>query len=121
MFLTAKEQAKEEGLSVWEVECLLDSKLFLDEYPRWDARGLHCPFILQQMFIHAAKSVQKEAERIVHCSDWQGLPKLDPEADIPTVQLVGYQTSSKEIGDLYNQVYALKRLPGPPLCGPEKA
>ena len=29
--------------------------------------------------------------------------------------------SNEEIGDLYWQVYALRRLPGPPLCGPERA
>ena len=29
--------------------------------------------------------------------------------------------SSKEIWDLYHQVYALKRLPRPPPCGPERA
>ena len=73
------------------------------------------------MFIHAAKSRLKEAERIIHCGHWQGLPNLDPEADVPAIQLVGYQMSSKEIGDLYHQVYMLKRLPRPPPCGPERA
>ena len=24
-----------EGIPVWEAECQFDSKLFLDEYPRW--------------------------------------------------------------------------------------
>ena len=73
------------------------------------------------MFVHAAKSGKKEAERLIHHSHQQGLPKLNPEADISTIQLVGYQMSSKEIGDLYSQVYVLKRLPGPPPCGPERA
>ena len=73
------------------------------------------------MFIHATEFGQKEAERIIHCGHWQGLPKLDPKIDISPIQLRGYQTSSKEIRDLYHQVYALKRLPGPPPCGPERA
>ena len=73
------------------------------------------------MFIHAAESGQKEAERIICCSCWQVLPKLDPEVHVPTMPLVGYQASSEEIRDLYWQVYMLKRLPGPPPCGPERA
>ena len=68
MSLHTKEWAKEEGLSVQEAEHHLDAELFLDKYPRWDAGGPHCPFILQQMFIHAAKSRQKEAERLIHHS-----------------------------------------------------
>ena len=73
------------------------------------------------MFIHETESGWKEAKRIVCHGHHQDLPKLDPEVVIPAVQLVGYQTSSKEISDLYQQVYVLKRLPGPPPCGPERA
>ena len=58
---------------------------------------------------------------LIHHGHWQGFPKLDFWADISAVQLVGYQTSSKEIGDLYHQIYALQMLPRPPLCGPERA
>ena len=93
----------------------------MDEYPRWDVGGPHCLFILQWMFVHATKSRQKEAERLICHSHWQGLPKLDSGPDVSAIQLVGYQMSSKEIGDLYHQVYALKRLPRPLLCGPERA
>ena len=103
------------------MEHCLDAELFLDDYPSWDARGPHCPFILQWMFIHAAKSRWKEAERLIYHGCWQGLPKLDPEVDISTIQLVGYQMSSEEIGDLYHQEYMLKRLPRLPPCGPERA
>ena len=62
---------------------------------------------LQQMFIHAAESGWKEAERLIQCSCQQGLPKLDSEVDVSAVQLAGYQMSSEEIGDLYHQVYVL--------------
>ena len=53
---------------------------------------------------------------------WRGLsteaismacPRLNPEVDVPAVQLVGYWTSQKEIWDLYHEVYLLKRLSGP--------
>ena len=43
-----------------------------------------------------------------------GLPKLDCRADISTIQLVGPQTSRKEIKSLYYEVYKLLRLPGSP-------
>ena len=59
--VAAKEQAKEGGLSLWEAKCYLDAELFLDEYPQWEVGGLHCPIILQRMFVHAAKAGQKEA------------------------------------------------------------
>ena len=119
--LAAKEWAKEGGLSIQEAEHHLDAELFLDEYPRWDVRGPHCPFILQQMFIHAVKCGQKEAERLIHCGHQQGLPKPGSRADVTAIQLVGYWMSSEEIGDLYQQVYVLKRLPGPLLSRPERA
>ena len=44
---------------------------------------------------------------------------MDPEADIPTVQLVGPQISRKEIKSLYYKVYILQRLPGSPPREPE--
>ena len=44
----------------------------------------------------------------------QELPKLDPEADISAIQLVGPQTSKKEIQSLYLEVYKQQRLLGSP-------
>ena len=46
--------------------------------------------------------------------------RSDPEADVPTIKPVGYQTSHKEIRDLYHSVYLLRRLPGPLPCGPQQ-
>ena len=55
---------------------------------------------------------------------WQGcqqsLQRPNPEADIPTIKLVGYQTSHKEIRDLYHSVYLLRRSPSPLPCGPQQ-
>ena len=45
-------------------------------------------------------------------------PRLNLEVNVPAVQLVGYQTSQREIQDLYHEVYLLKRLLSPPPCGP---
>ena len=72
-----------------------------------------------RMFMHAAESGWKEAERLVCHSHRHGLPRLDPEADTSTVQLVGYWTTQEEIGDLFHQVYSFKRLPGCPPCRPK--
>ena len=33
--------------------------------------------------------------------------------------MVGFRTTRKEIQEIYNEVYQQKRLPGPPLYGPE--
>ena len=46
---------------------------------------------------------------------WQNLPQLNPEAGIPTVQLVGPETTKEELLELYLEVYKLHRLPGSPL------
>ena len=60
-----REQAREMGVSVREAKHQLDAKLFLDEYPRWDIEGPHCPIILRSLFLHAAGEGQKEAERFI--------------------------------------------------------
>ena len=98
----------------------MDAEMFLNEYPHWEVGGLHCPLILQEMFLQAAHSGWKEAERMIHQGCQHGLPHLDPQADVSTIQLVGYQTTKEEIRDLYHQVYKLGRLLGSLLCRPEQ-
>ena len=39
------------------------------------------------------------------------------EEDQSAMELVGYQTSHKEIQDIYHSVYLLRRSPGLPPCG----
>ena len=53
-------------------------------------------------------------EQIIHQGCWQNLPQLNPEAGVPTVQLVGPETSKEELQELYLEVYKLHRLPGSP-------
>ena len=55
-----KKRAQEEGIPVQEAECCLDSKLFLDEYPRWSADGPQHSGILQRMFTYAKEVGQKK-------------------------------------------------------------
>ena len=97
----------------------MDVKLFLEGQPKWEADSPHRLMMLYEMFQHAADQGQKEAEWMVHWSCQQELPKLDPEADVSAIQLVGPQTSKEEIQSLYLEVYKLWRLPGSPPGEPE--
>ena len=113
---SAREQAGEAGLFIREAEHQLNAELFLNEYPRWGIVGPHWSIILHNMFLHTTKQGQKEAERLICQGHQQSLPRLDPEADVPAIQLVGYWTSHKEIRDLYHDIYLLRRLPSSLPC-----
>ena len=71
------------------------------------------------MFVHAAELGWKQAERLICQGCQHGLPRLDPEADVPAILLVGYWTFWEKIRGLFHKVYMLKRLSVPPPCGPE--
>ena len=117
---TTREWDIEVGLSFREAEQRLDAELFLNEYPRWELGAPHLSVILHEMFLHAAKQGLKEAERFI-CRGHQGcLPRPDLEADQSTMKLMGYQTSHKEIWDLYHSVYLLRRSLAPPPCRPQQ-
>ena len=51
----------------------------------------------------------------------QALPGLDAKADVPAIQLMGFKTKWREIRELYNDFYQLKRVPDPPQCGQQWA
>ena len=106
-------------MSIREAECCMIVKMFLDEYPLWEVGGPHCPIILQGMFVHATKLGQKETKRLICQFHWHGLLRLNPEADVPAIQPVRYQTSQEEIWDLCYEVYMFKGLPGLLPCGPK--
>ena len=76
--------------------------------------AITAPIILHEMFFHAASEGQKEAECIVCRGHQQHMPQLKPEAGIPTVELVGPETSREELLEIYLEVYKLHRLPGSP-------
>ena len=69
------------------------------------------------MFLHAANRGQKEAECMVHQCHQGSTSEPDPGAGHSAMEFVGYQTSCKEIWDIYQCVYLLWRLPGLPSCG----
>ena len=49
----AHEHAKETGMSIRELERVVDSELFLDKYPRWGLGTPHSSVVLHEMFLHA--------------------------------------------------------------------
>ena len=110
----AKGWAAREGQSVWETKRMMDIKLFLE-----GRRTAPTSWSCLQMFKHAANERWKEAQQIVCQGCQQGLPKLDPEADLSAVQLVGPKTTKEEITSLYLKVYKQQRLPGSPPGEPE--
>ena len=62
----ARERAEEEGISFRESEWMVDSELFLDEYPQWGLGTPHQSVVLHKMFLHAAGQGWKEAECMFH-------------------------------------------------------
>ena len=108
------------GISIREAECQIDVGLFLDEYPRWEIGTPYQSVILHEMFLHAANRRQKEVECMV-CWGHQGSTMdPNPQAGPSTLELVGYQTSHKEIQDICQSVFLLQRLLGLPSCGNEQ-
>ena len=54
--------AEQAGLSYREAKWVVESDLFLDEYPRWDLGSPHRSVILHEMFLHAESRGRKEAQ-----------------------------------------------------------
>ena len=110
----ARERAEEEGISYRESEWMVDSELFLNEYPQWGLGTPHQSVILHKMFLHAPGQGQKEAE-CMFCRGCRGsVPEPNHRADQSAMELVGYQTSRKEMRDIYHSVYLLRRSPRSP-------
>ena len=101
-----------EGQPVREAERIMDVELFLEGQTKWEEDSPPWLVMLYEMFKHAANEGWKEAEHTVCRGHWQGLPKLDLEADLSAIQLVGPETSKEEIVSLYLKVYKQQRLPG---------
>ena len=84
----------------------------------WDPP--HQMVILHEMFLHAAGWGQKEAEHMYCQGHQSSIPEPNPKADQSAMELVGYQTSRREIRNVYHSIYLLRRSPGSPLWGIKK-
>ena len=96
---------------------MVESDLFLDEYPRWDLGTLHQFVILHEMFLHATAKGWQEAEHMWCQGCQDSVKEPDPEAGQSALELIGYHTSQAEVRDVYHSVYLLNRAPGFPSCG----
>ena len=76
---------KVEGFLIREMEYRMDMDMFLDKYLLWEAEGLQCPMILQEMFLQVTHSGRREAEQMICQGCRHSLLHLDPQADVPTV------------------------------------
>ena len=99
--LAAKEWVKGEGLTIWYMEHHMDIDMFLDEYLHWETEGLHCPLILQEMFLQAAHMGRREAEWMICQGCQHGLLCLDLQMDVFAMQSVGSHNSREDISNLY--------------------
>ena len=113
----AQDFAEENNTSIWEAKCLIDIRLFLDEYPRWELGTPHRAIILHEMFLNAMDRGQKEAEQMVHQGCHSSVPNPSSEVDQSAMELVGYHTSQQEMRDVYQSIYLLRRTPVLPPCG----
>ena len=112
--LAAKGQAAKEGLSVQEAEWVMDVELFLEGQGKWEVDNPHHLVMLFKVFCHTRDEGWKEVEWMVCWGGQKELPKLDPEVDLSTIQLVSPHTSKEELQSLYLEVYKQWRLPGLP-------
>ena len=113
-FQMAKQQSADEWKPVWEMERVMDVELFLGIQDNWAEDSPHCLVVLYEMFRHATIEGWKEAEQIICQGHWQNMPQLNPEVGIPTIQLVGPETTKEELLEIYLEVYKLHRLPRSP-------
>ena len=89
----------------------MDVELFLEGRPsgsRIAHTGWSCYMRCLGMLL--MKGGKKQSEWSTKAT--RNLPKLDPEADLCAVQLVGPKTMKEEILSLYLEVYKQQRLPG---------
>ena len=112
--------AEHEGLSYREAKRVVESNLFLDEYPRWNLGSPHQSVILHEMFLHAESWGCKEAECMCCRGHQSCVREPNSEEDQSALRLIGYHTSCKELRDVYYSIYSLNRVLGFPSCGEVK-
>ena len=108
---------EEEGISFREVDRVVESVLFLNEYSWWGLGTPHWSVILHEMFLHAEARGQKEAECMCHRGCQNSIWEPNSEADQSAMWLIGYRTSRREMREVYHSVYLLNRSLGFPSCG----
>ena len=103
----AKRLAEEKGISVREVERQLDTDAYLKEHQWWVPGGLHCQFLLQQMFLHAAATGQREYDHAIHQGGWEPSAEQDLEAKLSSMEPISPESTREEIAEIYCDVFQL--------------
>ena len=97
------------------------TELFLDKYPRWEIEVPHQSIILHEMFLHATKQGQKEAERFIQWGHQHSLPRPNPRGRPTCHETCGIPDfPQRDQISLSHCIYLLRRLPGPLPCGPQQ-
>ena len=99
-----------------EAEWRLDTKLFLEEIPRWHLGGLHHALLYQRKFEHVKASGLKEYHRGICQGHWQPSPEGTPQAEVSTMGLLTPEMTLDEILALYQEVYQHRRELGEDQC-----
>ena len=100
----------EMNISVREAEQRLDTKLILEEIPRWYPRGPHHALLYQRMFEHTSKSVQfEEYHGGIHWDHQQPSQEGGPQAEVSAMGLLTPEMTLDEIFALYQEVYQCRR------------
>ena len=82
-------------------------------------RGATLPHHPAQYVSTCCQGGAERGERFICWGQWESLPRPDPKESLSTIWMVGYQTSQKEIWDLYHEVYLLRSSPSLPPCRPQ--
>ena len=81
--------AEQEGLSYREAKQIVESDLFLDEYPQWDLGSPHRLVILHEMFLHVESRGQIEAEHMSHWGCQSRVREPSSKEDQSALHLIG--------------------------------
>ena len=102
-----KKLGEERGISVHEAERRLDTKLFLDEIPKWEPGRPHCSFLFQKMFAHAKAIGLIEYHHRICRGHQQLSPERDLQAKASAMEMLTPETTWDEVMALYQEVYQL--------------
>ena len=94
-----------------EAEQWLDTNAYLEEQWHWATGELHCEYLYQQIFSHTAVTDQCSYNHAIHQGQREPSLEWDLGAEPTAMELICPYSTQEEIGDLYQDVYQLWRLP----------
>ena len=89
-----------------------EANAYLHEQQLWTHKSLHHEYLLQQMFLHATSTGQKEHGCTICWGKREPLLERNLLAESTTMELIHCSSQCQDFDDLYWEVYQLHRLPG---------